>query len=75
MVIQVSTKGQMRIHIEERDGVITLHPITREQISRVRGLLKGSGVMEALLEDRAWERANDERKFQKWNKAASTKVK
>lgn len=88
MMISMSSKGQIvipaqlrkklgltaktRIHVSELDGRIILQPITREQINRVRGMLKGAGLSEALREDRAWERANDERRFAKWDKTASS---
>ena len=88
MMIRMSSKGQIvipaalrkklgltpqtPIRIDEKDGVMTLQPVTREQIDRVKGILKGSGVYQAMLDDREWERKNDERRTQKWSKTASS---
>ena len=88
MMIRMSSKGQIvipaalrrklgltlqtQIRIDEKDGVMTLQPVTREQIDRVKGMLKGSGVYQAMLDDREWERKNDERRTQKWSKTASS---
>jgi len=71
--VQFTTKGQVviparfrrRFQIEEgtkasvtltEDGII-LKPITRAYIRRLRGSLKGRGVMQALLKDRRIERS------------------
>lgn len=87
MVIQMSSKGQIvipaalrkklklttrtQIRVEERDGQIILHPITREYIHSVRGMLKGSGMMKSLMEDKTWERENDERRYKQWKETSS----
>ena len=87
ILITMSSKGQIvipsalrkklgltqntQIRVTEQDGRIVLQPITRAQIDKVRGILKGSGVYETMLEDRAWEKANDERRAERWSKTAS----
>jgi len=40
-----------------RDGIL-LRPITRDYLRGLRGSLRGKGVLEALMEDRARERAS-----------------
>jgi AbrB family looped-hinge helix DNA binding protein len=71
--VQFTTKGQVVIparfrrafHIEDGtkasvvttpDGIL-IRPITRTYIKSLRGSLKGSGVMKALLNDRKHERS------------------
>lgn len=70
--IRFTVKGQVVIpiwlreefHIEEgtralvyQDGdAIVLKPITPQHIRKLRGSLKGSGVLKALMEDRRRER-------------------
>ncbi len=49
-------KKGTRIHIRDEDGRIVLQPITREHLRRLRGSLKGTGVLESLMAERAWER-------------------
>ena len=55
------TKGT-RIHIEVDDQGqhIMLTPITPEFIHRLRGSLKGSGLVKALLEERASDRERED---------------
>jgi AbrB family looped-hinge helix DNA binding protein len=49
-------KAGTRIHVYEENGRIILQPITREHIRRVRGMLKGSGALKALLAERKRDR-------------------
>lgn len=52
-----------RIHIQldkERRQII-LTPITPEFIDGLAGKYRGTGVLQALEEDRTWERERDER--------------
>jgi len=49
-------KPGTKIHIYEENGRIVLQPITREYIRSLRGILKGSGAMKVLLEERKRER-------------------
>ena len=86
--IKMSSKGQIvipaalrkklgltpntQIRVTEHDGQIVLQPITRDQINKVRGIFKGSGLLEALYEDRKWERENDERRYAKWHNTESS---
>lgn len=84
MLIQMSSKGQivipaalrkklgltahMQIRVDEHDGRIILQPITREQIKRVRGSLKGTAISEILRDERERERRLDEEKVARWQK-------
>jgi AbrB family looped-hinge helix DNA binding protein len=84
MLIHMSSKGQIvipaalrkklgltantQIRVDEKDGQIILQPITREQIRRVRGILKGTAISEILLEERERERKLDEAKVARWQK-------
>jgi len=50
--IEEGTKAQ----VYAENGLIVLKPITAKYIRSLRGSLKGSGVMKALMEDRKRER-------------------
>jgi AbrB family looped-hinge helix DNA binding protein len=50
--IEAGTKA----HVESTPQGILILPLTGQHIRRLRGSLKGSGVMKALREDRARER-------------------
>jgi AbrB family looped-hinge helix DNA binding protein len=50
--IEEGTKAQ----VYEENGYIVLKPITAKFIKSLRGSLKGSGVMKAMMEDRKRER-------------------
>ena len=50
--IEEGTKAQ----VYEENGNIILKPITSKFIKSLRGSLKGSGVMKAMMEDRKRER-------------------
>jgi hypothetical protein len=39
-------------HTEELDKLSTLQPITKEHINKLRGSLKGKGILKALMEER-----------------------
>ena len=70
--IRFTVKGQIvipmwlreRLHIErgtralvyQEGDAIVLKPITPQHIKRLRGSLKGAGVLKALMEDRKRER-------------------
>ncbi len=49
-------KAGTKIQVYEEDGRIILQPVTREYIHQVRGMLKGSGAMKILKEERKRER-------------------
>ena len=49
-----------RIHIRDEEGQIVLQPITREHLRRLRGSLKGTGVLESLTAERRWERERED---------------
>jgi len=50
--IEEGTKAQ----VFEENGCIVLKPITAKFIKSLRGSLKGSGVLKAMMEDRKRER-------------------
>ena len=50
--IEEGTKAQ----VYEENGNIVLKPITAKFIKSLRGSLKGTGVMKAMMEDRKRER-------------------
>jgi AbrB family looped-hinge helix DNA binding protein len=50
--IEEGTKAQ----VYEENGHIVLKPITAKFIKSLRGSLKGTGVMKAMMEDRKHER-------------------
>ncbi len=54
---------QTRIVISEDGQQIILKPITSEAIRQLHGSLKGSGLVKALLEERAEEREREEGKY------------
>ena len=43
---------RIQIDANEKDGVITLRPITREYIHSVRGRYKGKGLLKALMAEK-----------------------
>jgi bifunctional DNA-binding transcriptional regulator/antitoxin component of YhaV-PrlF toxin-antitoxin module len=45
-----------RAHIQSTPQGILIQPLTAKHIRSLRGTLKGSGVMKALMEDRKKER-------------------
>ncbi len=49
-----------RIHIRDEEGQTVLQPITREHLRRLRGSLKGTGVLESLMAERHWERERED---------------
>jgi AbrB family looped-hinge helix DNA binding protein len=52
-------KAGTRIHVFEENGRIILQPVTREQIQRVRGMFKGAGALQSLVEERNREKDKD----------------
>jgi len=48
-------EGTRAVVYQEGDAII-LKPITPQHFKRLRGLLKGKGVLQALMEDRKHER-------------------
>lgn len=51
---------QIETAADQRVQEITLPPITREYVHSIRGMLKGKGLLKALMEDRKNERASEE---------------
>jgi AbrB family looped-hinge helix DNA binding protein len=57
--------GGTRFHVEldEENRQIILKPITREYIHSLRGIFRGSGLLEELEASRARDREREERKI------------
>lgn len=55
---KLGIKGGTHIHVKADENArrIILTPITREYIHSVRGMFKGSGAFEALMEEKRRER-------------------
>lgn len=49
-------KAGTTIRVDDKDGKITLTPITAEYIQNMRGITEGSGALDILKEERAKER-------------------
>jgi AbrB family looped-hinge helix DNA binding protein len=47
---------RIQIDANEKDGVITLRPITRAYVHSVRGRYKGKGLLKALMIEKVKER-------------------
>lgn len=60
---RLEIKKGTKLHVEERDGEIVLRPLTRAYFQKMSGILKGSGVVKALLESRAEDLKREEEKF------------
>ena len=64
-----------RVHIIDYGGRIALVPALNDPIHQLRGMFKGGpSLTEALLEDRRWEREQEERKYQEWVARAKEKA-
>ena len=49
-------KPGTKVNFREEEGRIVLRPVTRDYIRKVRGMLKGSGVLQELMAERRRER-------------------
>jgi len=49
-------KPGTKVNFSEENGCIVLRPVTRDYIRKVRGVLKGSGVLQELMAERRRER-------------------
>lgn len=52
-----------KIHVSDEDGKIVLEPITSDYISKLRGIAKGSGTLESLLEERRKDKEKENEAF------------
>ena len=52
-------KAGTRIQIEDEGDRIVLYPVTRKHIQRLRGVMKGSGALAVLEEERRRELERD----------------
>jgi AbrB family looped-hinge helix DNA binding protein len=62
---KVGIRKGTRVFLEEKNGDIIVHPATSEFYDRHFGILKGSGLTKALLEERRKEKEHEETKFGK----------
>jgi AbrB family looped-hinge helix DNA binding protein len=64
-----------KVHVIDYGGRIALVPALKDPIHELRGMFKGGpSLTEALLEDRRWEREQEERKYQEWVSHAKEKA-
>lgn len=54
-----------RIAIVDNGNEIILRPITEQYLKNLQGSLKGSGVLEALIEERRKDREREDAKFRR----------
>jgi AbrB family looped-hinge helix DNA binding protein len=47
---------RFHVGVDEKEHSIILKPITREYINKLRGKMKGKGLMKELIEDKKRER-------------------
>jgi AbrB family looped-hinge helix DNA binding protein len=60
---RLGIKKGTRLFVEERDGEIVLRPLTRAYFERMSGILKGCGLVKALVASRAEELKREEEKI------------
>ncbi|MFZ5820069.1 MAG: AbrB/MazE/SpoVT family DNA-binding domain-containing protein [Chloroflexota bacterium] len=48
-------KAGTKITFIDTDDAIIIKPVTEESIKRLRGSLKGKGVLKTLMEERRWD--------------------
>jgi AbrB family looped-hinge helix DNA binding protein len=60
---RLKIKKGTRLHVEERNGEIVMHPLNREYFERFAGILKGSGMLKGLAESRAEDLEREEKKL------------
>ncbi len=53
-------KKGTKVEVTDRDGRIVLEPVNRGTIRRLRGILKGTKVLEGLMADRARDREKED---------------
>ena len=47
---------RFRVDVDEKEHSIILRPITREYINKLRGRMKGKGLMKELMDEKKRER-------------------
>ena len=52
-----------KLYVEERNGEIILRPLSREYFQKMSGVLKGSGLVKALEEERRQDLKREEEKI------------
>lgn len=62
---KVGLRKGTRVFLEEKKGDIIIHPLTPEFYDRMCGILKGSGLVKALEEDRRREKEREDRRLGK----------
>ena len=54
---------RISIHIDEKTHAIVLKPITRQFIESLRGIDRGKGMLQALIDERKTDKEREERKL------------
>ena len=62
---KIGIRKGTRVFLEEKNGDIIVHPSTPEFYDRHFGMLKGSGLTKALMEERRQEKKHEDVKFGK----------
>ncbi|PKL92071.1 MAG: AbrB family transcriptional regulator [Candidatus Goldiibacteriota bacterium HGW-Goldbacteria-1] len=66
---KMKIKKGTKIHVDLQGGTITLRPETTEYLQSLVGIFgKGGNVTDFLLEERAAEKRESEKRFKKWEK-------
>lgn len=60
---RLGIKKGTRLYVEERNGEIILRPLNREYFQKMSGILKGSGLVKALEEERREDLKREEAKI------------
>ncbi len=55
-----------KVFLEEKNGDVIVHPATSQLCERTFGILKGGGLLKALLESRRQEKKHEESKFERY---------
>lgn len=71
-------KKGTKILIFDFNGQLVFAPQTlphlKKVLERLRGSHRGSGSMKAFMEERAWERAKEEKDLEEWKAKKTTRV-
>lgn len=64
---------RVSIRVDEKENTIVLKPITAEFIKSLRGIDRGKGMLEALIEDRRLENEREEKAINRFLKKSKGK--
>ena len=60
---RLGIKKGTKLYVEERNGEIVFRPLNREYFQKMSGVLKGSGLLKALEEERREDLKREEEKI------------